>query len=550
MAYPLSDGSELSLHFGRFDEHQRRLRLRLPKIGTCWDYAPLIDVTRREPGFDSYHFTGKTASQWMADLRNHRVLDYIHFKQWYKSIANQSLAVLDRHPRVPDNHYCIELAVPPIQSSLLKMIGQLSLKRASVEQWSATIKSLTGKGLKQEELETSGVLTRLQRLPIESTPTQVQVLQMVDLAHVTPKFTCESRFGFVATAGWKEGCWRIPEKEFKRRGLPGRGYGARHLIRFRHQSLGWGIVRSRYRDLFTECMDWWSILDEKGIFIQQPIHGFGSPEDAMEFAELQMSQRFASWGKDQALPQWERYSLPGGDGYREILIQLDDWPGNYQPRHYRTRNVLVHIRTSTRQTEDGRRILFLDEVQSDWHADLHAASKLESPQRRDNPPPDAPFRKEWPLLSMKLMVWWARRLGVDGVAWSNAELQLARWSGYDPPETLYRIILPEAARSVAKTLNLPLESTRLSVRNDSRWVKLGKRGWEVNHRDGLPITKPFRTRAQAERFADLTAEFVVIDVPALWINGMAPICSIPLYGTGTAEVWLQPKTEAMARTKK
>ncbi len=59
----MPDGSALGLHVSRFDERQRRLRLRLSKTATCWDYAPLIDVVRREPGFDAHRFTGKTASE-------------------------------------------------------------------------------------------------------------------------------------------------------------------------------------------------------------------------------------------------------------------------------------------------------------------------------------------------------------------------------------------------------------------------------------------------------------------------------------------------------
>jgi len=35
----------------------------------------------------------------------------------------------------------------------------------------------------------------------------------------------------------------------------------------------------------------------------------------------------------------------------------------------------------------------------------------------------------------------------------------------------------------------------------------------------VPVTKAFRTRAQAERFADLVGEFADVEVPALWIAG-------------------------------
>jgi hypothetical protein len=411
------------------------------------------------------------------------------------------------------------------------------LKRAIVAQWSATLRSLTGKGLKTEELEMSGVLARLQKMPEGETLTVAQVLQMIDLSHVVPKFACESRFGFVTTVDWREECQRIPEKEFKRRRLLGEGYDARHLIRYRHRSLGWAAVHTRYSDLVTERSDWWTVLDERGRFIQQPVPGFGSAEDAMAFAELQMSLKFASWGKDQALSKWKRYSLPGGDEYREILLQLDDWPYSYQPRHYRTRNVLVHIRTSVRSTQDGRRVLFLDEVQSDWHSDLHAEARREPGEPRRKPSPQAPFRREWPLLSMKLMIWWAQRLGVDGLSWSTAEMQSARWGGLGPPDILYRRLLPEAACALAMTLSLTFDQVRLSVRDNRRRIELGHHGWEVRNRDNVPVTKPFRIRAQAEQFADLIGDFSTIELPVLWTGQLPQIRFIPLYGLGEGKEW-------------
>ena len=540
LSLPMPDGSALGLHLSRFDERQRRLRLRLPKAATCWDYAPLVDVMRREPGFAAHRFTGKTAAQWIDELRQARSPEASRFKHWYESLVNHHLQTLARRPRVPDNHYCIELAELPLVSSLQRAILGLGLKRAAVEQWVATLSRLAGKGIKPEELEESGVMTRLRMQPPQTILTQTQVLHWVDLSNVMPKLACESRFGFVTRAGWYEGCQRIPAKEFKRRGLWSGGYGGSwYIIRFRHQSLGWSIVRSRYKDLLTQRSDWWWVLDEKGRLVDPASEGFDSPEDAMAFAELKMSQRFAAWGRDQALTKWEKFSLPGHEGYQELLLQLDDWPGSYQPRHYRTRNVLVHVRAGVRRTQDGQRILFLDEVQSDWHADLHAAAG--QPPHKRPPPPQAPFRKEWPLLSLKLMIWWAQRHGFDGLAWSSAELQSARWRAYGPPDLLYRKLLPDAAQSLAAALDLRLEHTDLLVRTGSRQVVPGKKGWVVCNQHGVPITKPFRTREQAECLADQIGQFVTIKVPILWMQGIQKIRSIPLYGTGAnGEWWVDP----------
>jgi len=538
LLFALPDGGALGLNVSRFDEHQRRLRLRLPKTATCWDYAPLIDVVFREPGFDVARYTGKTVSQWLADWQARDSPHCDRFMAWYEGVVHRFLATLARRPRIPDNHYAIELVALPLQPTLPSLIRQTGLKRATVEHWQATLNALPAKGLRAEELSESGALTRLQQLSADAVLSQAQVLALIDLRHVVPKLVSESHFGFLAQAGWRECCQRVPAKEFKRRGLIGAGHGVVH-VRFRHRSLGWSVVRTRYRDLIEERTDWWSVLDDKGRMVTAPAQGFESPEGAIEYAELEISRRFHRWGTDRALAKWEHFSLPGGDGYRELLVQIDDWIGTYAPRHYRTRNVLVHIRTSMRTTESGRRVLFLDEIQSDWHADLHAEAKPGPAKRRDMPPPDAPFRKEWPLLSMKLMLWWAQRLGAQGLAWSSAELQGARWRGYGPPEALYQTVLPEAARAITNTLGLTVATTTVPVRAGNRQVELTRRGWQVNARDGTPVTKPFRSRAQAECFADLTGHFAALDFPVIWIDGLEPVTAVPLYGTSTAAAWLR-----------
>jgi hypothetical protein len=139
----------------------------------------------------------------------------------------------------------------------------------------------------------------------------------------------------------------------------------------------------------------------------------------------------------------------------------------------------------------------------------------------------------------QLMIWWAQRLGVDGVAWSSLELQRTRWGAFALPEILYSKILPDAASSLAATLPIELDRTQLSVRSISRRVRFGKHGWEVRNRADTPVTKSFRTRAQAECFADLTGVFFYVDLPVLWICGLPPIKSIPLYGTEDAEAWFR-----------
>ena len=177
-----------------------------------------------------------------------------------------------------------------------------------------------------------------------------------------------------------------------------------------------------------------------------------------------------------------------------------------------------------------------------WHADLHAQSRgvaTVATVANKGTVAEAPFAKEWPLLTLKIMLWWAQRCGAEALSWSSAELQEARWSGYGPPGLLYRKLLPEAAMALAKALQITSASAHLRIRTGTRTVELGSRGWEVRTQNGCTVTKPFVHRGQAERFADLTGEFVEVDLPALWLDGLGTITAIPLYGPGAVERWTE-----------
>jgi hypothetical protein len=82
--------------------------------------------------------------------------------------------------------------------------------------------------------------------------------------------------------------------------------------------------------------------------------------------------------------KYSRYQLPGGTNYREALVTLpSDALGTrkimegdkvvaiakndpYRSAHWDQPNVLVHLRMNDRVDADGKKVLFVEEVQSDW----------------------------------------------------------------------------------------------------------------------------------------------------------------------------------------
>lgn len=68
-------------------------------------------------------------------------------------------------------------------------------------------------------------------------------------------------------------------------------------------------------------------------------------------------------------PYHERWTLPGGENYREILLKHggDDTLFKGPIAHFKGEpNILAHLLMSDRTDEEGKRVLHLDELQSDW----------------------------------------------------------------------------------------------------------------------------------------------------------------------------------------
>lgn len=148
----------------------------------------------------------------------------------------------------------------------------------------------------------------------------------------------------------------------------------------------------------------------------------------------------------------------------------------FRQSHWEEPNVLAHIRTNERVDAAGKRVLHIEEIQSDWHqqgrrsgyqppAAIAAAKDArvreidaetgrmaadrdpvtnqmreerrwhELARERDalvgasvNKPPDAPFKKTWPELAMKRMIAYASDKGFDRITWTTGAQQADRYS--------------------------------------------------------------------------------------------------------------------------
>lgn len=65
-------------------------------------------------------------------------------------------------------------------------------------------------------------------------------------------------------------------------------------------------------------------------------------------------------------PLHAQYALPGLKDYREHLIHFKPESGTFDRGHYDP-NTLAHVRYGTVTDDKGKRLLYIDEIQSDWH---------------------------------------------------------------------------------------------------------------------------------------------------------------------------------------
>ena len=165
---------------------------------------------------------------------------------------------------------------------------------------------------------------------------------------------------------------------------------------------------------------------------------FQEARDAeMAFEEAVSNLEFVSKDFD---PQFDKsdLSLPGAvkGSYRELELMLPKRKGEqFKDSHFETdENVFAHVRFNERVDADGKRMLFIEELQGDWAASGRERGFNEPYINgdivggREESVPAAPFvskRKgnrfveddKWRALAMKRMIRWGADNGFDRVGW-------------------------------------------------------------------------------------------------------------------------------------
>lgn len=274
---------------------------------------------------------------------------------------------------------------------------------------------------------------------------------------------------------------------------------------------------------FTGLADW--LQTQKQAIPREDVLDYVNTNQVQVEEVLKDSATAHLLGGADDVTKFDQYTAPGGENYRELLLTLPskqpppagrleelpngkfivntpggtrqmfatreaaeaemrrlgeifnkDKAGNFESSHFDEPNVLAHVRFNER-TVDGKKTLFIEEIQSDWHqkgrksgyagdekttgymayytgaagqevpvgfgateeaalarvADdfkAHSEIKVKPTTRKlgaTEGVPNAPFKTAWPELAMKRMIRWASENGFDRVAWTPGEMQAARY---------------------------------------------------------------------------------------------------------------------------
>ena len=400
---------------------------------------------------------------------------------------------------------------PAFYSALTRAVGAMTQAKGPPQQWIGQLRNLTQKGVKQEELDWSGVIPWLQEQRGAVTRDAVEQYLREN----------EVKIGEVALGG----------------------NAARHEAE--HRAAGHELEALMAPTDTPDDEDYGRTVEVDGdeyhpAELRVALRGGEVEVDDLPEALRPAAQRFmdsfAAIRRIGSAPQtrYAQYSTPGGENYRELLLTLPPSPAmaerqrvfadyeerlndlhargmqtrlsdpeenarlhdqynalmreredalakldakarsdDYTSSHWDTPNVLAHTRVSDRRSPDGKRVLLVDEVQSDWHqagrkggyggkpvtkwmvidgdrnqrgnfdSEAGARAYLANPppwlnvegarveSREEVSPgavPDAPFKQSWPLLVMKRMLREAVEGGFDRIAWTGGSANAQRYS--------------------------------------------------------------------------------------------------------------------------
>jgi len=513
----LPSGRYVEIMAERARYHARRLKLRVSATTPHQQLYPLVDILI-DPSNNSHGCRGCTtfSGHTLADrnwLNQWDERDRRYFLDWLREGSQVRLIEQARTRLLVETGTPKELCYDypkRFYSSLQRRIEALPMQRASATQWLRTLLNMRRDGIRREELDWSGLPTFLSDHPGTSMINKEAVLEAIDFSRIAPQLSNELECDASCHLSYQEVAQRIPAYQLQLAGytVADDDIG---VVRYRHQSHHYrvGNIRQRGRSLHTEQPRWF-VLGPYGKIVADPqsgSHFFSSAEMAQLAADAHARETHRLRPQLVQSTTYEYMSLQGGDEYREWLVTLPDYHRSHFTAHYHERNILLHIRTKVRQSEQGERLLFIEELQSDW---LQAMARY----GLRSGIPLAPFRKEWVSLALKLMLMHAVKLGLDGLAWTDAAVHQLRYDrAMNPLQQLYDQEVPRVLSRLGRPWQLKVERADFKTRNPWLHAARCNECWKVEGGAGKFTTRPRYDKQQALALIERHSKALTLSLP-------------------------------------
>jgi hypothetical protein len=382
-----------------------------------------------------------------------------------------------------------------LYSLLLQRLHLLPLQRATAAQWRATLSNMKKTGLREEELHWSGVDAFLRQQAADTLLSKAQLLAAADFDHLRLELSSERQWGANGGLSFQEVGQRMPHQAVYRAAL--RLDASCHcILRYVDTAYNYrvGVVKTLADGHHMALNKYWFALDPYGRAIHRdPSQGggrfYGSSESAMAAADDHARAHLGMRSGTSFHTRYDHLTLFGGSDYREWLVSLPDYQRIFFGAHYFDHNVLAHIRTTTRRDHSGRKLLFIEEVQSDWHQSGQCHGYDNSVW---GTVANAPFKKEWPILAMKLMLIRASQNGFDGIAWAGGDIQEQRYTRQlQAIKRRYDAEIPKALNRLGRSFHCPVDHTWIETRDPWLNLQRAQDKWRVSDGAGK-----FQTRAK------------------------------------------------------
>jgi hypothetical protein len=240
---------------------------------------------------------------------------------------------------------------PTFYSQLEKQLTDLPQGKGSPEQWAGIIKNLTQKGVKQEELDWTGIEEWLKEQ--EGSVTKEQILEYLAANKIEVEEVVKGDYSEESKAlyseleaknngkdfdSWKE---EDQDKWMAERGKP-------KDAKFDKYVLAGG---ENYRELLMTLP---KAENSIVLFTEADKVELSRLAQKVESGEIDYSNNPEEWSQYKNLIDRSSKRYTGEDK-------------NYKSPHFDEANILAHIRFNERTDADGSRVMFVEEVQSDWH---------------------------------------------------------------------------------------------------------------------------------------------------------------------------------------